>query len=244
VDGVGEMWSMGKLIDSLKERLSKNSNFSPLSNFQYRQRFGIYDNKSLLKEAYNKAWEIRNFEIDKLWSRVAYFWGFIALIFGGYITIVTGEHHQKAEELNLDLYLILLGIIFSIAWLFVIRGSKRWQENWEAHIDKLEDTISGPLYKTIYCTHNPFYSVSKINEILACVIIVVWIWLFIQHSITKYKFVNPIKCFSKINGFVTIPIVLTICCIIKLVFCGKTSGGEFKTTLEKDEHGRFIDRTE
>ncbi|MGH8568044.1 MAG: hypothetical protein ACREXU_08475, partial [Gammaproteobacteria bacterium] len=31
----------------------------------------------------------------------------------------------------------------------VNRGSKFWQENWENHVDLLEDQIMGPLYKTV-----------------------------------------------------------------------------------------------
>lgn len=42
----------------------------------------------------------------------------------------------------------------------------------------LEDIISGPVYKTVYYG-KPFYSVSKVNELLSIVIVAVWgIFLF------------------------------------------------------------------
>lgn len=63
------------------------------------------------------------------------------------------------------LILISLGLIFSVAWTLAISGSKHWQENWEKHIDILEDYITGPLYKTIYYS-KLFYSVSKVNKSL------------------------------------------------------------------------------
>ena len=59
------------------------------------------------------------------------------------------------------LILISLGLIFSVAWILVISGSKHWQENWGKHLDILEDYIAGPLYKTIYYS-KLFYSVSSI----------------------------------------------------------------------------------
>jgi hypothetical protein len=116
---------------------------------EYDKYFGIdTKNDKKRKAALKRAWENRDFEIDKFWTRSAYFWGFIALIFGAYIGVTTEKYASQTETMHLDLYLILLGGIFSLAWLLVIKGSKRWQENWEAHIDKLEDGITGPLYKT------------------------------------------------------------------------------------------------
>jgi hypothetical protein len=162
--------------------MSSKELYSVLTDNEYAEKFGLNaKNKKKQSEAFKKAWENRNFEIDKFWTRSAYFWSFIVLIFGAYISITTGDHSSKPEIRYLVLYLILLGIIFSVAWLLVIKGSKRWQVNWEAHIEKLEDAITGPLYKIIYCTNQCFFSVSKINEILASVVIGIWILLLIQY---------------------------------------------------------------
>jgi hypothetical protein len=138
---------------------------------EYGEYFSIDSEKEAGKDrkkkaALKRAWANRDFEIDKFWTRSAYFWGFIVLIFGAYITVTTGKHASKAENMHLDLYLILLGGIFSVAWLLVIKGSKRWQESWEAHIDKLEDDITGPLYKTVYCNGDRFFSVSTYASIM------------------------------------------------------------------------------
>ena len=229
--------------------MAKKKSYTPLSTEEYNARFGITPkDKKLQKKALKKAWEIRNFEIDKFWQRSAYFWGFIALIFGGYIGVVTGESSKIAEELHLDLYLILLGIIFSVGWLLVICGSKRWQDNWEAHVDRLENAITGPLYKTMYCTKNKFYSVSKINKLLALLIIITWCFLLVQYIFTKcIVFWNVNKCFSKIIElifFVLIPIIGTISFILILKKYGQTSDGEFKANLKENQDGAFIDRAE
>ncbi|RZL54271.1 MAG: hypothetical protein EOO93_20200 [Pedobacter sp.] len=155
--------------------IAKKHQYTELSAAEYYERFGILldvrtgikhvCDKGKLEKAYNKAWENRDFEINKFWTRAAYFWGFIVLIFGAYLNIITGETSQRSTALHLDLFLNLLGILFSFAWYFVILGSKAWQQNWEAHIDWLEDCVSGPLYKTIFYSSNRFYSVSKLNEI-------------------------------------------------------------------------------
>jgi uncharacterized BrkB/YihY/UPF0761 family membrane protein len=139
-------------------------------NIKYYSGFGFslwngelrLSDKDMLESALEKAWENRNYEIDKFWSRAAYFWAFLALIFGAYFTVVS--KNMSLENPYLELYLICLGVVFSVGWIFVIKGSKRWQENWERHIDKLEDWVTGPLYKTIYSEYT-YYSVSKINEV-------------------------------------------------------------------------------
>jgi len=214
--------------------------YQPLDDAVYYKRFGIkqkndkyeIEDKRKLKNAYKKAWENRNFEINKLWTRAAYFWGFIVLIFGGYITLITSNTNEKALALNIDLYLLLLGFLFSLAWFLVIRGSKRWQENWEAHIDKLEDFISGPLYKTIHYSGKTYYSVSKLNEILALIVIFVWIALILQYSVNNLNFICDV---DKIDYQKTIPILVAIVFAFVLTF--GYCRGDYKSDKDK-----FFDR--
>jgi len=225
--------------------------YSKITDDQYASFFGLNnpENKDLHKKAFEKAWETRNFEIDKFWHRSAYFWGFIALIFGGYIAVVTEKSGVLSKETYLDLYLILLGIIFSVAWILVIRGSKRWQENWEKHIDYLENKITGPLYKLLYYKKNKYYSVSGINLILAWVVLIVWLFILLQY------FVNNCNIFSNIFGsfsnnikafiFLIIPLLCTIICIFYfMLYKGQTDGGklnaELREKLSKNEDSAFF----
>ena len=63
------------------------------------------------------------------------------------------------------------------------RGSKYWQENWEKHVDYLENYSSGKLYKYVKSGQginrkdmlDPYpYSVSKINSLLGLYIFAIW----------------------------------------------------------------------
>jgi hypothetical protein len=45
--------------------------------------------------------------------------------------------------------LVGLGILTALANALAARGSRFWQNNWEKHIDMLEDKIEGQLYKTV-----------------------------------------------------------------------------------------------
>ena len=213
----------------------------------YKERLGISHDIKRLKAAFKKAWELRSFEIDKFWQRSAYFWGFIALIFTGYGYCTTSESRYIAKAMFFDLYLILLGIIFSVGWLLVICGSKRWQDNWEAHIDELEDEITGPLYKTLYYKGSRYYSVSRINKTLAWVVIVVWGILLIRYVFDNWLlFRNMLACFTQFKEFffVMLPIIAAIGCVIHLVFCCKTANGKIKADKAdlNEKTGVFLER--
>ncbi|MCL2793629.1 MAG: hypothetical protein FWD87_11145 [Spirochaetaceae bacterium] len=90
------------------------------------------------------------------------------------------QNNQALLDMNFDIYLILLGFIFSVAWLLVVLGGKSWQENWKAHIDMLEDEVTGPLYKVIHCGKYRSYSVSRINIVLSAVVTFVWFCILIS----------------------------------------------------------------
>jgi hypothetical protein len=235
--------------------MASKERYRKISEDEYGEYFGITteteaeneNKKKKRKAALKRAWANRDFEIDKFWTRSAYFWGFIVLIFGAYITVTTGKHASKAENMHLDLYLILLGGILSVAWLLVIKGSKRWQKNWEAHIDKLEDGITGPLYKTVYCKGKWFFSVSKINALLAGVVITTWCWLLfmyiVRHIEPFKKFFYWILSIQKECIFVITPIILAILGVVLLLKKGQSSGGRYRVNTEGKE-GVFVDRGE
>lgn len=134
-------------------------------------------------EALKSALDIRKFEIELYWKRAAYFWTFTGAALAGYFLLIRLEIPYSFEPT----YVVsVLGLVFSIAWYFVNRGSKAWQRNWEAHVDLLEDEIQGPLYKTginRYTYHfwnitDAFpFSVSKINQILNLFVAAIWLFL-------------------------------------------------------------------
>jgi hypothetical protein len=183
-----------------------------LTEQQYNAQFKDTTSKkevlSKQKEALERAWKNRDFEIELYWKRATYFWGFIAAAFAGYFLIKSSE--QKDLEFA-EIFIICLGLVFSVAWYLVNIGSKKWQENWERHIDMLEDEISGPIYKTVL--DKPSYSVSKINKRVSQFVISIWIFLFILFWCTNEIY----HCStSEINIITYILSALTIYFIISM----------------------------
>lgn len=191
------------------------------------------------KKALEYALDIRKFEIDLYWKRATYFWTFIGVAFAGYFALSAAKN--VSEE---AIFLInCLGFIFTFSWYLVNRGSKFWQNNWERHVDMLEDKEIGPLYKTaINMKHSKMinifeeypFSVSKINQILSLFLCVVWIFLGCRSISNLFNINEPF------NGFNILLITFfTLLYIVIVLIFGRSSPNIGK---EKDSSELFIER--
>ena len=168
--------------------------------FNYEKEFGIdaaknSAEKTKLEAAFKQASDIRKFEIDLYWKRAGYFWTLIAVAFAGYFAILSSSAIQS--KYFLSFIVSAIGFTFTSAWHLVNRGSKYWQENWENHLDLLEDEITGPLYKTRLersvaenfsekiLTGPLAVSVSKINQWVSIFLSGVWL------TLASYSLVGP-----------------------------------------------------
>lgn len=195
----------------------------------------------ILKEAFKQVSDIRKFEIELYWKRATYFWALIAVAFAGYFSILSSEH--MPSKLFLSLVVSCIGFVFTFAWFLSSRGSKYWQENWENHLDLLEEKITGPLYKTLlerpkhenlidsFITGPLSISVSKINQWVSVFIIFSWGVLML------FSFLNCIFTIStnlqqtlKLVALILTLIITLISCLLMFRF-GKT---------HKDEHNPIV----
>ncbi len=139
----------------------------------FNQDINIDKTSSTQQKALERAWKNRDFEIELYWKRATYFWAFIGATFAGYFIVL------DYSESYLRLVLAIMGFIFSLAWFLVNKGSKKWQENWEKHIDMLEDEITGPIYKTVLNRDAP--SVSGVNMKVSLFVTVLWMFFIFQY---------------------------------------------------------------
>lgn len=139
------------------------------------------DSEKIVK-ALECAQDLRKFEIELFWKRATYFWVFIPVIFltyGALIRLFMTENGIKDEFQSFLFIAIItlnvLGLIISYIWYLAMKGSKRWQKTWEAHVDMLEFHVIGNLYKTILAEKdNITFSVTKLSKAASkCCI---WAW--------------------------------------------------------------------
>lgn len=176
------------------------------------------------------ALDIRKFEISLYWTRATYFWAFIAASFAAYaLTYKTATDHEPW----LSLVFSALGLVFSWAWYLVNRGSKFWQNNWERHVDLLEDMTLGPLYKVVaenpgnnFLTDAAQFSVTKVNQILSLFVATFWAVLFI-------KSIGPVSFSRNPDWFKSAIVVLTTVSLYALWRMGRSSLGHMTTKLHE-----------
>ena len=205
-----------------------------ISDEEYRSEFfgkNSAAQDTISAKALERALDIRKFEIDLYWKRAAYFWTFIAATFAGFVAIQASSAPNKTD---LSVLLCNLGAVFSFGWLCVNRGSKYWQENWEYHVDMLEDAVQGPLYKVVLSRSRPMstrarivhfftgpsaMSVSKINQLISLFITLVWVGLLF-YSLPPFLCQQPIDWYYV--GIVSLAILV---CIGFLTVCRTYVGG-------------------
>ena len=203
----------------------------PISQAEYLAAF----DEAKREKAFEHALDIRKFEIDLYWKRATYFWTFIAATLAGYAAI-----HVAAEQTSRpDLLVVIscLGIAFSFGWFCVNRGSKQWQENWENHVNMLEDGVIGPLYKITlkrpppvgvaghiseFITGPSPLSVSKINQIISLYVTVLWLFLL-------YKALPPFSCTANVDWEYVSIIGFTFVACVGFITVGRTYGGTHKS---------------
>ena len=120
--------------------------------------------------------------------------------------------------LKFQFIIICLGLIFSLAWYLVNKGSKFWQENWEKHLDLTEDKVIGSLYKTTISkeTYSSFWnptkayavSVSKVNQILSLFVFLVWVCILTHFVIESPTFFYPFKLYYTLISLITMSMIL------------------------------------
>jgi len=137
---------------------------------------------------------------------------------------------------NGSLVVSCLGVVFSVAWYFVNRASKFWQENWEKHVDLLEDAVVGPLYKTVLSDADlsfgkwwgPYpFSVSRLNQILSLFVLALFLLLV---AATGSRYYRPAWPPSR---FATAIVVLSIVAIAALGWRGRTGQGVSRVRAQR-----------
>lgn len=200
--------------------------------------------KKKRKEAYEKAHQIRQFEIGLFWQRATYYWAFILAAFTAHFALLGllfGSEKEKNFSIpelyqlpGLSLFSLTVTAFFcyffSLCWVLMNKGSKFWQKNREEHIDNLQVEFSGDLYKVILDTEdkNEFcccplslnaydYSVSKITMITSIALFVASFFMLLF-----YMLLLIVRFFYKLNFDFSyceamcwgIGIIVVVCCLL------------------------------
>jgi hypothetical protein len=197
--------------------------------------------KRQTKAALTRAYQLRTFEIEHYWKRATYFWGFQVAIFAAF-GLLWKATPPSNDWGPVTVALVGLGVLTACANSLSAGGSKFWQQNWELHIDMLEDEIEGRLHKTVWLPEGKVsFSVSRINQKLSNYFVVFWVivalyvmWKFLELGVPSLGWLSPAR------AYVLVVVIMVMFGVIWL-YCQTT---DFRGTLPKldGSHGGSIKR--
>ena len=173
----------------------------------------------VMKKAFEVAHDNRKFEIEMLWRRSLFYWGFIASSFIGYVSV-------SEQDNNISSLVAGFGFICSLAWSAGNRGSKYWQEYWENKVVLYQNRVTGDLFIDHFPLKAKFWdhfsarrmSVSKLVIGISDYTMVVWLLLLIYKLPLYQEFYNA----SLAELHITVFMVATILYSVYLIFTCKS----------------------
>jgi len=164
------------------------------------------------KDVYETYWRCRDIEISNLWQRSVFLTAFLLGCFAAYglivpqlLELLSDVNNQAFLILNIVAFAVsLIGVVFSILWIKMGKGSKAWVEAYEKAIiasekndelaNKAAQKYGGfayhalPNYEGVEIKNKLLsqkageYSVSKINIGIGQIFLFVWLAIGITHS--------------------------------------------------------------
>lgn len=198
------------------------------------------------RAALDRAHEIRKFEIDLYWKRATYFWILQAAVFTA--LGLTWKSGETGLPPLIPVALAALGSVAALAGWLSARGSKFWQENWEYHIDMLEDEFEGRLHKTAYVGYEGIaWSVSGVNDRLAVCFITFWVGILFSAAFNANpSWITALPTYFTSPAFQTALIFGAALAAAVVLYCRKTrfrgaKGISFQQQMPIEEGGQTID---
>lgn len=163
-------------------------------------------------DIYERLCHCRDFEIKLQWERAVFLTAFLIACFAGYGSFVLSVHQNGVGCLSslvvksVPVVLSFIGMVLSLLWIMMSKGSKAWYEFYEKAIeafarDSITDDkirylcaqqwqkmpfinradMSDSLLLPLKVTQGGAYSVSKIVIMIGWLSLVAWTTLFVLH---------------------------------------------------------------
>lgn len=155
-----------------------------------------------LKDVRDTYYHCRDFELQHLWQRSIFLSAFLVLCFTGYgailKTILCSEYTNSIFFHEIASGLAIIGIVFSLIWIMMSKGSKAWYEVYEEAITEIEQnselkipeemimgnfTEINDIDSNILTSKAGKYSPSKLNIVIGRVLFFIWSIIFLIHFI-------------------------------------------------------------
>ena len=173
----------------------------------------IENAKVSCRDIYMRLWANRDFEISHVWQRAIFLTAFLIACFAGYggllLAVITPGKNIVAPSLanGVAFAIAFVGLIVSLLWIMMAKGSKMWYENYECAIEAFRKAypeeafdlnggvanVAGmelsdirnytppPLSDWMWSTKGGNFSVSRINIFIGQLSSLIWGALLVVH---------------------------------------------------------------
>ncbi len=197
-------------------------------------------------DIYKGLWKCRDFEISHVWQRAVFLSAFLLACYAGYgsavVSFCTSEDLRVPFPIaNAMLFAVaLVGLLLSMVWIMMAKGSKAWYEHYEAAIDAFEKNCGAEFgcvmrvkradeensgfecpstSSWLWNTKGGAYSVAKINVVIGHVSTLIWLSLLMSHVFLareEYSTWNAAK--RVLCEIVNVRFLAVIACSVLLLF--------------------------
>lgn len=180
------------------------------------------DDETTEKTRLQVCLDARKLEIELFWRRALFFWLFIAAAFVAFAS-------AYPRQPGLAIVVACFGGVASLAWTLANRGSKYWQETWEARVEESEDAVVGPLFKRdepvqshkLAWFRARRYSVSKLAIAVSDYVLILWLGVLLREL---FHYVAKAALIAKTESLDVIAFAaFTLIYLIMLLFAGRSS---------------------
>ncbi|WP_111779123.1 RipA family octameric membrane protein [Pectobacterium parvum] len=197
---------------------------------------------AVLKEAYDKAHQIRNIEVDLYWKRATYCWTLIAALLTICGLLFSAYFRSNNSGNDNSIFIAIgavsfLGVVITSLCQFMSVSGEYWKKNWETHISMLEPMFSGRLYSTHLVSSRYRSSIAKLNFLLFSTIQISWLAIIMLLITIKSQSKPDLSILSIILFgviYYTLIVLLTISTISK-----NKSNHVFITSYDVKIHDKF-----
>ena len=150
------------------------------------------------EKIWDRLYQCRDFELSSFWQKSVFLFGFLSLCFAGYGALVAQvvDNDTNPDSISyIYQYMCgvsMLGIILSVVWIYMMKGSKAWYEVYEKAIYEIEceifksgnskyiegvwaNKMRGDFGVGFFGVKGGSFSPSKINIIIGWVMLGIWI---------------------------------------------------------------------
>ena len=199
------------------------------------------------RDIYMRLCACRDFEIKLQWERAVFLTAFLIACFAGYGSFLLSVHQHGAGTGNFSslvingifITLTFVGVVLSLLWILMAKGSKAWYEHYEQAIaafakDKATDEVPeymmahrwydmqgivrNHMSNNVFCLKGGAYSVSKIVIAIGICSLMIWGALFVVHCAGAIfgpisKFFEPNQLWGRV-----LVVILAVAALAVVIF--------------------------